>query len=455
MSLDTENYVCLVLSNLPATDSKLAEIREKQQLDPVCKILVKYCQNGWPDNKNKACETGKIYWPYRGEISVNKGILMKGNRLIIPIDMREDVLSRIHGSHQGITKCKLRAQDSVWWIGINKDIEKLVRSCDICARSQNDHSEPMISTKFDDRPWKHLGSDLFMLNGHTYLLVIDYFSRYIELAKLGSTTSQDVINHFKSILARHGICDTLTTDNGPQYASQAFRDFTAKYNIKHITSSARYPLGNAESERGVQTIKRMLEKSDDPYISLMNYRATPLANGYSPAELLFGRKLKTLLPQNPANLKPKPVRFKKLQAKENAMRSRSKQNYDLRKQARLKPNLLSGENVYVKDFKVDGKVITEANRPRSYIVDTPRGVISRNRRHLVKIKNSNFDSQECEGEQTDDRENLQNSGNLPNPDYDSKICSTPLSPINSPISSDKHYVTRSGRVSKPPDKLNL
>ena len=140
-----------------------------------------------------------MYWPFRGEISVNKGLLMKADRLIIPIDMRNAILSSIHSSHQGITKCKSRAKDSVWWIGINTDIENLVNTCDTCARLRNDHAEPMIATEFDDRPWKHLGTDLFTLNNITYLLVIDYFSRYIEIAKLSSTTSEAVINHLKSI----------------------------------------------------------------------------------------------------------------------------------------------------------------------------------------------------------------------------------------------------------------
>ena len=95
-----------------------------------------YCQDGWPETKSRACETGKIYWPYQGEISVNKRILMKGDRLIIPMEMRTDILSKIHGAHQGITKCRLRAKESVLWLGINSDIEKFVNSCDTCARLQ-------------------------------------------------------------------------------------------------------------------------------------------------------------------------------------------------------------------------------------------------------------------------------------------------------------------------------
>ena len=80
---------------------------------------------------------------------------MKAGRLFIPSEMRADILTKIHGAHQGITKCKLRARESVWWLGINSDTEKEVKACGVCAKLQNDHAEQMISTKFDDRPWKH------------------------------------------------------------------------------------------------------------------------------------------------------------------------------------------------------------------------------------------------------------------------------------------------------------
>ena len=245
-SSDTENYVDMVVRHLPASDIRLQEIREKQSRDVICQTLTNYCNNGWPETKHKASEIGKLYWPYRGEITINKGLLMKADRLFIPTEMRSDILSKIHGAHQGITKCKLRAKESVWWLGINSDIEKEIKACDICAKLQNDHAEPMISTQFDERPWKHLGSDLFFWKGHTYLLVICYYSRFIEIAKLRHSTAEEVIFHLKSMFSRHGLCDIFTSDNGPCYSGQAMQKFMQDYGIKHITSSPRYPLGNAE-----------------------------------------------------------------------------------------------------------------------------------------------------------------------------------------------------------------
>jgi transposase InsO family protein len=112
--------------------------------------------------------------------------------------------------------------------------------------------------------------DLFEYNKLPYLLVVDYYSRYIEIAKLSSTTSANVINHIKSIFSRHGIPESVMSDNGPQFSAQIFKDFADSYGFRHITSSPHYPQSNGEAERAVQTVKNLLKKSKDPYLGLLS-----------------------------------------------------------------------------------------------------------------------------------------------------------------------------------------
>ena len=128
-----------------------------------------------------------------------------------------------------------------------------------------------------------------------YLVVVDYYSRYIKLSKLENTTSTAVINHMKSIMARHRVPETLISDNGPQFSSKEFSAFAKDYGFSQITSSPGHASANGEAERAVRTVKVLLYAAKDPYCALLNYQSTPLANGYSPAELLMSRKLRTKL----------------------------------------------------------------------------------------------------------------------------------------------------------------
>ena len=122
------------------------------------------------------------------------------------------------------------------------------------------------------------------MEGHSYLLVVDYYSRFIEIAKLSSgTSSLEVVRYLKSIMAHHGIPTELVSDNRPQFSAETFTDFIKEYSITHKTSSPRHPQGNGEAERAVKAIKSILNKSDDPYSGLLAYRTTALPNGYSPS----------------------------------------------------------------------------------------------------------------------------------------------------------------------------
>ena len=150
----------------------------------------------------------------------------------------------------------------------------------------------------------------------------------MELAKLTSTTSPTIIQHLKSIFARHGVPESVVSDNGPQYSSNAFATFAEEYGFTHITSSPRYAQANGLAERTVQTVKSLLKKSSDPYLALLSYRSTPLEHGFSPAELLMSRRLRTNVPVAPAQLKPSVPDHKKVKAKDSMIKVRQERNFN-------------------------------------------------------------------------------------------------------------------------------
>lgn len=272
---------------------------------------------------------------------------------------------------------------------MSSDIEDMVRTCETCLTYRNkQHKEPMwVEEKERVTPWSKVGIDLFTLYGKDYVLLMDYYSHYPEMAVLRDTTTNTVMTQIKSFFARHGIPSTVRTDNGPQFSCQAFKDFSKMYGFEHITSSPLYPQSNGLVENGVKIVKLLIKKAldsnSDPYLALLNYRDTPLKHGKSPAEMLFNRKLKTRLPVF-IESEPDWGNTKVLQAKE--YKHDQKRHYD--KGARLLKPLYPGDRVKMHDGKgwnVEARLV-KGVAPRSYDVITPEGVTyRRNRRHLLLV----------------------------------------------------------------------
>ena len=383
----TNIYVDNVMDNLPVSSTYMDTLRENLRADSVCSAVMKLCQDGWTA-ANTCSGVLKLYWAERAFLTVHDGLLLKGTRLVIPSAMRNDVLAKLHEGHQGVVKCRERARQSVWWPGLSQQLNELVRNCRTCIKVRTNHTEPLMPTALPERPWQKLGADLFTLKGKTYLVVIDYYSRYLEVANLSLTKSADITAHLQSIFARHGVPETLVTDNGPQFAAHTFTTFAAKYVFRHVTSSPKFPHSNGEAERAVQTVKGLLTKAEDPYLALLAYRSTPLQNGFSPAELLMGRRLRTTVPTLPSLLRPSLPPSTTVSSKERAMRLAEQKHFDQRHRAQVLSKLAPGQEVWVTDSKVTGTVVGAHPTPRSYMVDVPHGTVRRNRHHLIPMDDS-------------------------------------------------------------------
>ena len=124
-------------------------------------------------------------------------------RILIPSAMRLGVLDKIHQVHQGIVNCRERAKQAVWWPGSSRQIEDMVSSCRICTTHRTKKPEPLCPTVFQERSWQFVKTDLFYSQSVDSLLVVDYFSRYVEVAALRKNkTSSEIIWSLKAIFAR-------------------------------------------------------------------------------------------------------------------------------------------------------------------------------------------------------------------------------------------------------------
>ena len=155
-----EAFINSTIQQLPATEARLKEIMNKQQNDTTCQTLTKYCQDHWPDRRHIAC-CAKPYLLVAAELLVCNGLLLRGDRIVIPLSMQSEILGKLHCGHKAITKCRERACQPVWWPGINKDIETMIAKCLACCKQRQQQAKPLKSTPFPAYPWQRVATDLF------------------------------------------------------------------------------------------------------------------------------------------------------------------------------------------------------------------------------------------------------------------------------------------------------
>ena len=180
MEDETNAFVCAVIDSIPASDARLEEIREKQCSDKICSQVMNFCKlDHWPESAKKDVNL-RQYWFARQDLTVQQGLLLFQSRLVIPAELQEEMLQRLHQSHQGVVKCRALARSCVWWPGLSKKIEEVVGACATCEKERKLPPEPLQPTKTPDYPWQKVAMDMFELNGQSYLIVVD--SHWIETA---------------------------------------------------------------------------------------------------------------------------------------------------------------------------------------------------------------------------------------------------------------------------------
>ena len=221
-----------------------------------------------------------------------------------------------------------------------------------------------------------LGVDLLDFNGQQYMVVVDYYSRYIELVYLADTITHTVTAKLKCIFARFGITNLLVSDNGPQFSSKEFRQFAYLLGFTHQTSSPYYPQVNGQSERAVQVAKTILRQSDS-MLALLAYRSMPhVSTGFSPVQLLMGRRIQSRLPTLPRALQPKWPNSDVISENERLAKESSTRFYNRKHGAKPLTQFEGGESVRIKTDaqKVWGNptVVVRADTPHLTVLHIPR-----------------------------------------------------------------------------------
>ena len=328
-------------------------------------------------------------------------------------------------------------------------------------------AEPLLQHDIPQRPWQTVGTDMFRFDGAEYLIIADYYSKYPFIRRVhGRCTSATVVHLTKQVFGEQGIPTRVISDNGPHFDSRDYRKFASDWGFDHVTSSPRYPRSNGFIERAIQTVKATLQKTQqsdghmDLDLAMLCLRTTPIDSVIpSPAEMLYGRKLRSNLPVKiPNNIPSKDEIQQRLLARQHTQ----KEHHDKHGVHALPP-LSIGQSVSLQDQEsgrwIPAVVKDKCMEPRSYLVVTPNGkTLRRNRSHLRSLapakKKVRFDDDKRIATQGTSKE--QNCAKSDVAQTQSSHGQTELvtdSSVNKDKNSDLVYHTRSGRAVRKPPRL--
>ena len=370
---------------------QLQEVAEHTAADPTSATIRDLIQKGWPEGKALVPAEALPYFLVRDELSFNSGIIWRGERCAIPSSLRQKIKRRLHVTHMGRNTLLRRARDVVYWPGLSADLKDELTRCDIYMSHQDEQpKEPITQSELPTRPWEVVAADIFTLRGRDYLCAVDYYSSFFEVDTLTGKTAGDVIAVLRRHFARYGIPEVVVSDNNP-FGAQEFVKFAKDLRFKSVTTSPRYPQANGKAENAVKIAKRLLlrayESNTNANVALLEWRNMPMEGCLaSPAQLMFGRQTRTLLPAAPQLLTsaaPSPE-----EAQQALGQAKARQALSYNNGAKALTPLQVGDVVRVRAEQgswIRGSVKGHAETPNSYQVALESGSeLRRNRRHLRK-----------------------------------------------------------------------
>ena len=447
-----EEVMKQMVHSLSIGDDKLELLQQETCKDSELKHVLSYYRKGWPSDKTKVPDSVKHFYKLRNDLFVSQGVVFYQDRIVVPIALRKQMLSDLHEGHMGITKTLKFAKESLFWPGMSQSIENLISNCELCNKYYRSNiKEPIIQHDIPLRAFEKVGCDVLEYQGKNYLVLIDYFSKWICCKYLSSKNSSMIISKWIEIFAEHGVPLEVIADNMP-FNSNECRSFAKEFDITIITSSPHYPQSNGLAEKAVGIVKNLLKKSrnfDQFLVALMNYNNTPLCDiELSPSQLSQNRRMRTKIITTSNLLEPSLNENLVKKFKEKQLKSEFYYNRNVKERQDFKV----GDFVWVQkqDYTwVSGQIISKLKQPRSYEVRLGNGTVLRRNSRFLRInkgeKVSNFNDDDDDTNSDIGLEIFFESLHLPQ--AENTIATSAQQCSNS--STDVPVLRRSSRIPKP------
>ena len=345
------------------------------------------------------------YHQYMSNIYEIDGVLMMGQRLIIPSSLRHDILMSLHAAHQGIGAMIQRANASVFWPGISVDITRVRNECGQCHRiAKSNPMEPPSDIVPPEFPFQKICADYFQHNNKNYLVVVDRYSNWPTVYEQ-SNKAESLVKRLRELFVTFGVPEELASDGGPQFMAEITQTFLNSWGVHHRLSSVGNPHSNNRAEIAVKTVKRMLMANTGPTGSLnvdsfqramLIYRnSIDPETKTSPAIIIFGHPTRDPIPTPLGRYCPHPTWQETRSLREKALAKRHSKAKERWSEHTKDLKLLEiGDHVYVQNLTGNQPlrwertgVIVETRPHQQYAVrvDGSGRVTLRNRKNLRKF----------------------------------------------------------------------
>lgn len=229
---EQDNTFSETVLSINMSDEKKELFVKETGNDPVLSKILFYTRYGWPKDKSKVEDNLKHFYKMKNDIFTEDNLIYFDNRLLIPNSLIQYILKTLHESHLGITKTRARAREMFYWLNMNEDIEYQVKRCPVCQKfRKNNVKEPLTPHDIPQLPFQKLACDILEYAKINYLIVCDYYSKWIEIKKINNKSSQEIINKLMEIFSTFGTPSEIIADNNP-FNSFDCKKFADSWNFK-------------------------------------------------------------------------------------------------------------------------------------------------------------------------------------------------------------------------------
>ena len=226
--------------------------------NPDFQELLTIIENGMPEERQLMPENLTEFHRLRNDLYAVDGVVIYKGRIIIPPDLREEILESLHAAHQGVTSMIARAESSVFWPGITNQIVEQRKKCYHCNRmAPSLPAIPPFPQRAPEYPFQQVCADYFKYKGTNYLVIVDRYSNW-PIIERGQDGADGLITSLRRVFVTYGIAEELSSDGGPEFQSKVTKNFLKSWGVDHCLSSVAFPHSNCRAEIGVKTSKRLI-----------------------------------------------------------------------------------------------------------------------------------------------------------------------------------------------------